>query len=85
MAKNVYVQDERYVVVPWMAKNVYVLAFLRHPVFQGISASMHVDERYIVVPWMAKSVYVPYGRFLVLGKTYVLISLLAQFLALKSV
>jgi hypothetical protein len=29
-----------------MPLNVYVQAFLRHPVFQGISASMHVDERY---------------------------------------
>jgi hypothetical protein len=29
-----------------MPLNVYVQAFLRHHVFQGISASMHVDERY---------------------------------------
>ena len=39
-----YVQDERYVAVPWMAKSDDVQAFLRHPVFQGISASVHVDN-----------------------------------------
>ena len=33
----------------------YVQAFLRHPVFQGISASLHVDEPYAMMPWMAKN------------------------------
>ena len=30
-----------------------MFAFLRHPVFQGISTSMHVDKRYAMLPWMA--------------------------------
>ena len=29
-------------VMPWQFLGIH--AFLRHPVFQGISASMHVDE-----------------------------------------
>jgi aromatic ring-cleaving dioxygenase len=50
-----YVQDERYVMVPWMAKNDDVQAVLSHPWLHGISASMHVDEQYVMVPWMAKN------------------------------
>ena len=34
-----YVQDERYVMMPWMAKNDDVQIFLRHPAFQGITTS----------------------------------------------
>ncbi len=33
----------------------YVQTFLRHPAFQGISASLHVDERYAMMPWMVKN------------------------------
>ena len=38
-----------------MNTGFYVQAFLRHPVFQGISASMHVNERYAAVTRMWKS------------------------------
>ena len=45
MNTGFYVQDERHVAVTRMWKSSDVQAFLRHPVFLGISASMHVDER----------------------------------------
>ena len=54
MNTGFYVQDERYAAIAWMWKSSHVQAFLRHPVFQGISASMYVDERYTAVTRMWK-------------------------------
>ena len=55
MNTGFYVQDERYAAVTRMWKSSDVQAFLRHPVFQCISASMHVNERNAAITRMWKS------------------------------
>ena len=50
-----YVQDERYVVLPWMAKNDDVQDE-RYVVLPWMAKNDDVqDERYVVLPWMAKN------------------------------
>jgi hypothetical protein len=50
-----YVQDERYVTVPWMAKSGDVQDE-RYVMVPWMAKSGDVqDERYVTVPWMAKS------------------------------